>query len=315
MVKTKFFKTFFFSALLWALSAFVALNMGAVADVGSDIIAEIRLPRVLLASFIGMGLSVSGAVLQALFSNPLCEPYTLGISSGSALGAVIGLSLGLEWMFAGLVGTAFVGAVLFAGILYFLSLHSRSRNVTLLLAGVMLGFLGSSLMALWMTTMNTNGLQGMMSWLFGDLSRARMKGALLTGLCVSTLSLLLWGNWRTLDALLLGEEGAEALGIEVGRVRRRIIFITSLMIGTCVSAGGMVGFVGLIVPHFTRRLLGSLHLSLIPLCAIWGAITLTLADCISRTLIKPYELPIGVVTALVGSPLFLWIMLDRKEAA
>ncbi len=306
-------KVFTVGSIAWLGSFLLALQLGAVDHLELEFMAQIRLPRVLTASVVGMGLSVSGAVLQALFVNPLCEPYTLGISSGAALGAVIGASYGLHWMFAGLAGTAFLGAAVFAAILYLVSLRPQSKNVTLLLMGVMLSFLGSSLMALWMTLTDSNGLQGLIHWLFGDLSRARLKGAVISGGFIFLLTLSLWRNWRELDALLLGEEGAETLGVDVSRVRRKLILITSFMIGICVSSAGMIGFVGLVVPHFARKLIGSLHLRLIPLCALGGAITLTLADCFSRVLIRPYELPIGVVTALIGSPLFVWIMWVRKE--
>lgn len=299
----------------WIASSLLALRLGAVADASLQLITDIRLPRVLLASCLGMGLSVAGAALQVLFSNPLCEPYTLGISSGSALGAVIGATLGFQWALGGLVGSAFLGAVAFAGILYLISLRPESRNITLLLAGVMLGFFGSSLLALWIAMSDSNGLQGSMVWFFGDLSRARMSGTAMALAGVSLLTLIIWMDWRSLDALLLGEEGAETLGVDVQRIRRRIIVLTSLLIGICVSAGGMIGFVGLVVPHFSRRWVGSLHLKLIPHCAIWGAVMLTLADCLSRILVIPYELPVGVVTALIGSPLFLWIMLRQRGAS
>ena len=298
---------------IWALAFFAALKIGAVDNADYDVIVQLRLPRALLGTAVGMGLAVAGAALQALFSNPLCEPYTLGISSGSALGAVVGVSLGLEWIVAGLAGPAFAGALLFLGILYLFSLRPNTNNLTVLLCGVMLGFLGSSLVALWMALSDSNGIQAAVFWLLGDLSRARIKGVLITLAIVLNLSLLLWSRWRALDALLLGEEGAVSLGIEVRSVRRSLMLITSLLIAVCVSASGMIGFVGLVVPHFARRLVGSLHLRLLPLCAIWGAATLTAADGLSRWLLKPYELPVGVITALLGAPVFLWIMLGRKE--
>lgn len=271
-----------------------------------------RLPRVILAAAIGMGLSVAGAVLQALFSNPLCEPYTLGVSSGAALGAVLGASAGIEWAVSGLAGSAFVGALSFAGILYFISLKKGQTQYTLLLAGVMMGFLGSSLVALWMALSDTNGVQSAMSWLLGDLSRARLSGAVFGFFGILLLIFSIWKEWRSLDALLMGEEGALSLGVDVPKVRRKLVLLVSLLIGLCVSGGGMIGFVGLVIPHFSRRWVGSLHLSLIPICALWGASTLIFADCLSRVLVKPNELPVGVVTALIGAPLFILILLKRR---
>lgn len=297
----------------WVGAFLLALRIGVVRDASLELITLVRLPRTVLASVLGMGLAVSGAALQALFSNPLCEPYLLGISSGSALGAVLGISLGLQWTVVGLTGTAFAGAILFAGILYLVSLRAGAKNLTLLLTGVMLGFFGNSLVALWMTFSDSNGLQGALIWLFGDLSRARLRGVAITAVGVCSLVFLIWTQSRELDALLMGEEGASSLGIDVMQVRRRIVLLTSILIGLCVSAGGMIGFVGLVVPHFARRFVGSLHSVLIPFCAIWGAVFLTLSDSLSRVLVPPYELPIGVVSALIGAPLFFWIMLTRRE--
>jgi ABC-type Fe3+-siderophore transport system permease subunit len=304
------------AVLAWALAALFALKTGAIQDAAPEVIAQLRLPRVILAGAVGMGLAVSGAVLQALFSNPLCEPYTLGISSGSALGAVLGVSLGLEGSMAGLSMPAFAGALFFASILYLISHRPGAGNMTLLLAGVMLGFLGSSLVALWMALSDANGIQSAMLWLMGDLSRARLQGAALSLASTVSVTAVLWTRWRELDALLMGEEGAESLGVPVRPTRRKLILLVSVLIGVCVSSCGMIGFLGLVVPHFVRSRVGALHRALIPLSALWGAAVLTAADGVSRWAARPYELPVGVVTALVGAPLFLWIVIrGRREGA
>lgn len=300
-------------AVVALLAAFaLALKVGAASDLEWPMILQLRLPRAILAVAIGAGLSVAGAALQALFANPLCEPYTLGISSGSALGAVLGASLGLSWMVEGLAGTAFVGALVFAFALYLVAARPGTGNVTVLLVGVMLGFLGSSLVTVWVALSDANGVQGAMVWLWGDLSRARNEGAAFSLLAVALLTSLVWVQWRDLDALLMGEEGALSLGVDVARARKRLILLTSLIIGVCVSAGGMIGFVGLLVPHLARRFVGSLHLPLIPLCALLGGVVLLLADTGARVIAQPYELPVGVMTALVGAPAFLAIMLRRR---
>lgn len=306
-------RVYVFGIGLWVLACIFALKYGAVPGAEFDLVIQLRLPRVLIATAVGAGLAVAGAVLQVLFSNPLCEPYTLGVSSGSALGAVLGVALGLEWSFAGLAGTAFAGALVFASVLYAISLRPGVSNVTLLLAGVVLGFLGSSLVALQMALFDPNGLQGAMLWIMGDLSRARIQGASSALLGVMALIGALWLKWRDLDALLMGEEGARALGVDTSRIRRKVILLVSLLIGLCVSGSGMIGFIGLIVPHFIRRFSGSLYRSLIPLCAIFGAATLVFADALARIVARPYELPVGVVTALFGAPMFLWVILHRKE--
>jgi iron complex transport system permease protein len=312
MASAKLWRPYLAGISALVLAFLLALRLGAVGDLDTATIAQLRLPRALMAAAVGAGLSVAGATLQALFANPLCEPYTLGISSGSALGAVLGATLGLQWMFSGLAGTAFAGALLFAGALYLIARRPGAGNVTILLVGVMLGFLGSSLVTVWVALSDANGIQGAMVWLWGDLSRARLQGSVFSLGSISVFTFLIWTRWRELDALLMGEEGALSLGVDVGAVRRRMILLTSCIIGICVSACGMIGFVGLIVPHFVRRLVGSLHLALIPLCAIWGGTALIVADTAARVIARPYELPVGVVTALIGAPLFLWIMLRQR---
>lgn len=314
MGKYNFFRNYILAFAALILTCVVALKIGAVDNLDSAFVIELRLPRILLAGAIGIGLSMAGATLQALFSNPLCEPYTLGISSGATLGAVLGISAGLQLHIAGLAGSAFLGALLFTSILYGLSRWKGSQSLTLLLAGVMLGFFGSSLVALWIALSDANGIQNALFWLMGDLSRARFQGALSLLLLILALSFFIFKNARSLDALLLGEEEALALGIDAPKLRRHLILLTSLLIGACVSGGGMIGFVGLITPHVARKLVGSLHGALFPLAALWGATSLIAADALSRFLVRPIELPVGVVTALIGVPLFLWILLQKKES-
>ncbi|MCC7442867.1 MAG: iron ABC transporter permease [Bdellovibrionales bacterium] len=286
----------------------LSLKLGVADHLDPELIVQLRLPRALLAAAVGAGLAVAGAALQALFANPLCEPYTLGISSGSALGAVLGGALGLAADYGGVGLTAFAGALVFAAVLQLLGSRGGFPTSSLLLAGVMLGFLGSSLVALWMALADAAGIQGALFWLLGDLSRARLQGAVLTWAAVGLLISTLWSRWRGLDALLLGEEDARALGIDVPALRKRVLISASLLVGFCVSSAGMIGFVGLVVPHFIRRFAGSLHSSLIPLSALWGAAVLMAADLGARLAASPYELPVGVVTALFGAPLFLWVL-------
>jgi ABC-type Fe3+-siderophore transport system permease subunit len=310
MDRPRIFRIYIFSLLAWVVAFALALKFGSVSDVDLEILTAFRLPRAILASAVGMALAVAGASLQALFSNPLCEPYTLGISSGSALGAVLGFAFGLHWMVYGLAGTAFIGAILFMGILHFFANRSRSEggNYSLLLIGVMLGFLGSSLVALCLAVSDQQGVQGVLSWLLGDLSRARLQGAIFSFVSVGALSFAIWNHRKELDALLMGEEMAITLGIDVSMARKRLILLCSMLIAVSVSAAGMIGFVGLVVPHFVRKLVGSLHQRLLPLSAIWGAIALTLADTLARMITRPYELPVGAITAVIGAPFCLWVL-------
>jgi iron complex transport system permease protein len=303
-----------FALFAWAVAFALALGFGAVSGADLDTILSLRLPRALLASAVGAGLAVAGAALQTLFANPLCEPYTLGISSGAALGAVLGASLGLGLAFSGLAGSAFLGALLFAALLYFLSRRARITGTALLLSGVMLQFFGSSLVALWMGLTDAAGVQSALIWLLGDLSRARIQGALFTLGGVALLSVAIGARWRALDALLLGDEDAASLGVDMHKLRRQLILLVSFLVALCVSASGLIGFVGLVVPHFVRSFAGSLHRKVLPLSAIWGAFALTLADLIARGAARPFELPAGVVTALLGAPVFLWIMVRVPRA-
>ena len=298
-----------FALASWLLAFALALSFGAVTGADFDTIIALRLPRAILASGVGAGLAVAGAVLQTLFANPLCEPYTLGISSGAALGAVLGSTLGLGIAVSGLAGSAFLGALLFGGALYLLSRRARVTGTALLLGGVMLQFFGSSLVALWMGLTDAAGVQAALIWLLGDLSRARLSGALFTLGGVTTLLFALFSRWRSLDALLLGDEDAASLGVEMAPLRKQLVLLLSLLVALCVSAGGMIGFVGLVVPHFVRGVCGALHRRMLPLCAIWGAFALTLADLLARICARPLELPAGVMTALLGAPVFIWIML------
>ncbi|MEK6577881.1 MAG: iron ABC transporter permease [Bdellovibrionota bacterium] len=286
----------------------LSLEIGAVPNANWDLIFHLRFPRVLLAAAVGVGLAVAGVVLQALFSNPLCEPYTLGISSGAALGSIAGGLLGLQWVVSGLAVSAFLGALLFLAILYLISRQRRESSNSLLLAGVMLGFLGSSLVALWTALADSNGIQGSIFWLLGDLSRARLSGAFFAMCSVLGICGMIWSRAGVLDAFLMGEEGALSLGVDVSQSRRKMILLASILVGVCVSASGMIGFIGLIVPHLARKSVGALHRQLIPLSGIYGAIALIVADSMVRGLFKPYEVPVGVVTALVGAPAFLWMM-------
>lgn len=299
----------------WLLAAAVSLKLGAVPGMDPDVVAQLRFPRILLAAAVGMGLSVAGAALQAIFSNPLCEPYTLGISAGSALGAVIGASLGGELGFTGLAGWGFAGALAFTAVLLLVSFRPGTRATSLLLVGVMLGFLGSSLIALWMALADSSGIQGALFWIMGDLSRARLRGAALALALSAALCCLIWSRWKLLDALLMGDEWARAIGVPVDQARRYLVLAVSILVGLCVSASGMIGFVGLVVPHLARRWVGAPHYALIPVSALLGAGVVTVADAVARTVAAPYDLPVGVVTAIVGAPAFAAILLRRGDSS
>jgi iron complex transport system permease protein len=230
-----------------------------------DQMLALRLPRVILAFGVGAGLSIAGLVMQSLFSNPLSEPYTLGVSSGAALGAVIGMTLFPGFEFDGISPLAFFGALIFGLVLFFISKRFALRSVVILLMGVMFSFLGSSLMALWMTIADPMGVQAVLGWMLGDLSRARLTSALFVLFTVFVITFFMFFKSRSFDALLLGEFEAKTLGVDVGSLRSLMIILTSVLVGVCVSASGLIGFVGLIVPHLLRRLVGVSHQRLLPL--------------------------------------------------
>ncbi len=300
---------------LWLAGAWVSLRWGIAGDlVSPEIVAQIRLPRLVQGTAVGAGLSVAGVILQALFSNPLCEPYTLGISSGAALGAVLGGALGWSLSWSGLAGSAFLGAFVFSILLYLLSLRFKNQSQGLLLSGVMLGFLGSSLVALLMAVSDSAGVQGALYWLLGDLTRSRVEGSWVSLALIVFLSAAAWWQRHSLDAFLLGEEGALSVGVDVVRARKRLLLLSCLMVAICVSGAGMVGFIGLMVPHAVRRFSGALHVRLVPGSFLWGAGTMIWADVFARNLAPPFELPVGVITALVGAPFFIVVVSRRRGA-
>lgn len=303
--------------LLWILllvAAFaIALSFGATEKLSWEWVKELRLPRALLAFAIGAALTVAGTLLQAFFKNPLCEPYTLGVSSGATLGAVIGATLGWHVTYAGFAPSALLGALGFSAILLALSRSARISQSTLLLSGVMLGFVGSSLVAVWMALADPAGIQSAIGWLLGDLSRAEASNAYpaVVGVAIATILIVL--DHRSYDALLLGEDEAATIGVDVKKIRARAILWSSLLVAFAVSVSGMIGFIGLVIPQLIRRSGSSLHLRVIPLGAIAGGAVLVLSDAISRTLVAPYELPVGVVTSLIGAPIFVALLFFRRS--
>ncbi len=298
--------------ILFGIAIFTSLALGASRELGWIWIRELRLPRTLLAFSVGAALSISGAILQALFKNPLCEPYTLGVSSGAALGAVIGGTLGVNALFFGLSPSALLGAALFSGVLLLASRSQRLSTSTLLLVGVMMSFLGSSLVAVWMALAEPAGVQAAITWLLGDISRAEMLNSGLCLVIVGGIFLTLLKDHRSLDILLLGEEEAVSIGVNISRFRVKAIIWTSLLVSLAVSLSGMIGFIGLIVPQLVRRTGSALHIRVLPLCALVGGTFVVLADTISRTVFAPYELPVGVVTAIVGAPFFIFLVLKKR---
>lgn len=274
-----------------------------------QIIYEVRLPRVLLAIAVGGGLSVSGAVYQAILINPLAEPYILGISSGAAFGAVLSFLLG-----AGFLGTqllSFTGAVSVIILVFLLGRRfgELEPNV-LLLSGVMVGaFFSASI--LMMTTFLNDSLRNAVFWLMGQLSLADPKSVFIILPVTIVISLILMLNSQKFNVLALGSETASHLGINTMLLKNSTYILTSILVGTLVSVSGIIGFVGLLVPHLCRMIFGVDNRIVLPASFLIGATYLTLADTVARTMISPAEIPVGAVTAILGAPIFVYLLRKR----
>ncbi len=280
---------------------------------GYVIFWHIRVPRVLLALLAGGALAAAGLAFQTLFRNPLAEPYTLGVASGAALGAVIAIQLGAG---ATLAGFSVVGVASFAGAgavsLLILGLASRRRftTSTLLLSGIAVSLSCSALILFLQYRADFTETFRMVRWMMGGLAVVGYREVLWLAPWVALgLLLLVLLRWD-LNLLLTGEEVAASRGVDLSRVRWLVLAAASAMVGALVAVVGPIGFVGLIVPHVLRRLLGHDHLVLLPACVLGGGAFLALCDLIGRRVLAPAELPVGVVTALLGGPFFLWLLLS-----
>lgn len=271
-----------------------------------NVLIDIRLPRVLFAVVTGAGLAISGAAMQALFRNPLAEPGLIGISAGGALGAVaaIVLTSGGFWITA---PSAFAGSLIATLCAY--AVGRRVPGVAgLLLAGVAITAMSFSLIGLFTFVATDAQLRDLTFWNMGSLGGANWKMLAFLGPWVLLMSAWLISQWRVMNALLLGDREAQHLGYSLARVRARLVLASALIVGPLVAATGTIVFVGLVVPHLVRMTLGANHRWLLPATVIAGGLALVLADWAARTVVVPAELPIGLVTGLVGGPFFLWLL-------
>jgi iron complex transport system permease protein len=300
-----------FSLVLAAVMIIGALCLGASSDLDLLSVWEFRAPRVFLAFSVGAALALSGLILQVIFANPMCEPYTLGISSGASLGALLFPAVSYGVLSVGVQAGALIGALFFTFVLLFFDSRGFKRN-TLLLMGVMFNFLGSSLVSIVIAVRESGGVQNVLLWLLGDLSRAEWVGVVVLFILVMISFGFLQMVSSQMDALMLGEEAAIALGVDAIRLRKWLLTFASLLISFSVSQVGMIGFVGLLIPHLSRTLWSAKHRWIILSCVLWGGSFLVFGDLLSRIVIKPYELPAGVMTAIVGAPFYL-ILLSKKD--
>ncbi|MCK9582345.1 MAG: iron ABC transporter permease [Endomicrobiales bacterium] len=325
------FKPMFFTFLILlgalALSAFVlgsatgsfkelfnALFFPSASDAYSIILWKLRAPRILAAIIVGAGLSSSGCALQSILRNPLAEPYTLGISSGASFGITLATVLGLTS-----INVFFLPAFSFAGTLlcifavYFITLRFSFSSFSLLLSGVMFGLIFSSLSMLLIALSDPNKMSAAILWLFGDLSNVNISMLWISCALILPLTIFLWTRSKELNALSLGEEKAHYLGVNVKRSKQIIFIVCALLTGVCVALCGVIGFVGLIVPNLLRLFLGSDNRVLLPASTILGGAFLLLCDTFARTVARPLELPVGVLTGVVGGAFFLLLLIKTSE--
>ena len=287
--------------------------------VSANIILNVRLPRVVNVALVGAALSLCGAAMQGLLRNPLADGSTLGVSSGASLGAVLALALGVT-----LPGTAFGGTMLLAMIFAFLSLmlilalaYALDRSLatnSIILIGVIFSMFASSVMSL-IISFSGDKLRSITFWTMGSLSGTGFAHARVLAAALLVCGAAVLAHARELNAMAIGEDDARHVGVNVRRVKLTLMIAVSVLIGVCVSVGGTIGFVGLVVPHMARMIIGPNHGRLLPASMLAGAIFLLLCDLIARTLLRPIELSIGVVTSLVGAVAFVLIFYRTRRAA
>ena len=295
------------TASLCALASLGTSHCGLTQD-QFDILFQIRLPRLLLAAAVGGSLATAGAGYQALLRNPLAEPYLLGISNGAAVGTMVALVFfgANEWTRPLL---AFTGALVATFSVYRLARgRAGATPERLILAGVIVTTFLSSVIVFVTTLMDATRIRSFTFWLLGDLSGTSKTLLPVTIVVAIAGALALTLNARSLNLLMLGERDAFDLGVEVGRVRIVVFLVASLLVGSAVAASGSVGYVGLVVPHLARLSLGSDNRINIPAAALGGALFVVVADTVARTIIAPRELPVGAITALIGAPLFIYLL-------
>ena len=291
------------------------LLTGRATGPADSVITDVRLPRVLLAALVGACLGSAGALYQALFRNALADPYILGVSSGAGLaatatiivGTVLGLSLSAAWTFA-VPAAAFVGALATIALVAALAARSgRLDTASLLLAGIAVSYTLAAAMSLLMVLFRQS-MTAVVFWLMGGLTAAGWPYVAVVAVMLAAGLALPLTSTRALDVILLGDDRAAQLGVDVGRLKTLMLASASLLVAAAVAVSGLIGFVGLMTAHIIRLAFGPKHALLLPASALGGAILLVLADVVARTVIAPVELPVGIVTAAFGGPFFLWLL-------
>lgn len=313
-------KPFIFLLLLFLLlAAMLGCSMLGVVHFGwadmwqSPIFWNLRMPRIVLSVLVGAALSVCGAAYQSVFRNPLTDPYVLGISSGASLGAAIAILLGLEAYLLGVGACALASGLLTILVIYRIaSIGNRMHTTTLLLTGVCITFLMSALISFLMV-LRQDKMDSIIFWTMGSFASASWTDVAIVAPVVAVGIGVVLYHCRDLNLLLAGSETAKSLGVEVERVKKVLLLATTLMVAFCVSTCGVIGFVGLVVPHCIRLVSGPDNRRIVPYAIMVGALFLLLCDTMARTLLMPAELPVGSLTALVGAPLFIYLLYKNKK--
>jgi len=278
------------------------------------ILFSVRLPRIIFAGIVGAALSLGGVVFQAILRNPLADPYVLGISGGSALGAIAGIIIGASSFYLGIPLLAFCGALVTVFLVFVVAGGTRGPLLdnSLLLSGVVVNAFFSAAILFFLSIVNSLELHSITFWLMGDLSRASVQEISLAAVCLFAGFLIIYAKARELNLIVQGEETALQLGVNIERTKQLLLIVTSLITAIAVSMAGIIGFVGIMIPHMMRLVFGSDHRLLLPTAALFGASFLVIADTLARLVLAPTELPVGVITALCGAPYFIFL-LKRKS--
>ncbi|MGD2204781.1 FecCD family ABC transporter permease [Microbacterium maritypicum] len=293
------------------------MSDGTLTPLQDQAVWQFRVPRSLLAALSGAGLALAGAMMQAVVRNPLAEPYILGVSSGASVGAVLVIvSGGATFLGLTMSGAAFVGAMVACILVAMLArIRGELSPTRMILAGVALGALLSAVTSYLTLTTDAQNVVSVMFFLLGSVSAADMSSLLIPAVALAIACIAVFGLSRSMNALLAGDESAMAVGVRTTRLRGLLLVLASLLTGAIVAVSGGIGFVGLVVPHMARLLVGSDHRRMLPITVLGGALFLMVADLLARTVAMPTEIPLGILTAFVGAPFFLWLMRSGGERA
>jgi iron complex transport system permease protein len=294
----------------------IGLDFASYSRTEELVIEQLRLPRIIVGALVGMALGVAGATMQGLFRNPMADPGIIGVSAGGALGAVTAIALGITGIFYQALSVfAFLGAMGAAFLVYGIAtVGGRFNMATLLLAGVAVSaFFGAIVSAIMVLVPNNEALREILFWLTGGLDSRSWEHVRLAAPPIIGASAIIFVMSRDLNLLMLGDDEAKSMGVRVGAIRPGLLAAASLITGVAVAVSGTIAFVGLVVPHMLRLVVGPDHRVLIPLSAVGGALFMVIADTIARTVVQPAEFRVGIITAFVGAPFFIFLLIRSKR--